>query len=333
MKLAIFVLMAGLAIIPVSGVSAQTFVIEKSGDIPLDLGDEITGHILDLYKNSDGLYYLTDWQQHAIWVIDEEGMLIRRIGREGSGPGELRAPGGATVYKENVIVLDTDNRRVVVFGVDGTYVNSFRYNFWAASGILVSKHGQVAVNSLWEPTLFTVYDMEGVVVGSHGSREPDTRLWFTMGDQHFSRTPDGHILYSTVKEYPVYRMAWDGTVLATYAADSPGYGPFEYPTGPQIQKASELFKEMYKTWTPILRPLAIGDHVLVQRKKVNFDKGPTQYYGDLFTMDGAPVQLSMELPMQFYAAENDLLYGIDSTPEDEGADNPHIVVYRLVRGS
>ena len=332
MKMIIAVLVAGLAWIPVPGVTAQTFAIEKSSYIPLDLGNEITGHILDLYKNTDGRYYLTDWQQHAIWVIDEEGMLIRRIGREGSGPGELRAPGGATVFEDKLIVLDKDNRRVVIFGVDGTYVNSFRYNLLAASGILVSEHGQVAVNSLLEPTFFTVYDMEGNTVGSHGKREPDTRLFFAMGDQHFSRTPDGHILCSTVKEYPVYRFAWDGTVLATYAADSPGYGPFEYPGGGQMESAAELIREMYKTWTPILRPLAVADHVLVQRRKVDWEKG-TKYHGDLFTMDGAPVQLALELPMQFYAAENDLLYGIDTTPVDEGADNPHIVVYRLVRGS
>lgn len=326
------VLVAGLALIPISGVTAQTFAIEKNRSIPLDLGDEFAGQILDLFKHTDGHFYLTDWQQHTIWVIDGDGILSRRIGREGSGPGELRAPGGATVLEDKVFVLDTDNRRVVIFKIDGTYVNSFRYGFPMASGILVSKHGQVAVNSLWEPTFFSVYDMEGATIGSHGTREPDTRLWFTMGDQHFSRTPDGHILYSTVKQYPVYRMAWDGTILATYTADSPGYGPFEYPVGNQYQYAKDLFREMYKTWTPILRPLAVNNHVLVQRKKVDWEKGRT-YYGDLFTIDGVQIQLALELPIQFYAVDGDLLYGIDTTPVNEGADNPHIVVYRLTESA
>ncbi len=329
MKLVAAVLISVLTLIPVSGISAQTFAIDKVREIPLDLGDEITGQILDLFKHTDGHFYLTDWQQHTIWVADGEGILIRRIGREGSGPGELRAPGGATVFEDKVIVLDIDNRRVVVFEIDGTYENSFRYGLSAASGILVSKHGQVAVNSLWDQSLYTVYDMEGAIIRSHGEREPDTRLWFTMGDQHFSRTPDGHILYSTVKQYPVYRMAWDGTILATYVADSPGYGPFEYPVGNQFESAKDLFREMYKTWTPILRPLAVKDHVLVQRKKEDWEKGPPKYYGDLFTMDGEPVQLAIELPVQFYAADRDLLYGVDTSPVDEGADNPYIVVYRL----
>ena len=328
MKASVAVLLASLTWLPVPGASAQTFAIEKTGDIPLDLGDEFAGQIVDLFKDADGHYYLTDWQQNTIWMVDGEGVLIRRIGREGSGPGELRLPVGAAVSEDNVIVLDKENNRVMIFGGDGTYANSFRCDFPMAFGILVSNNGLVAVSSFWQPTLFTVYDLEGNAVGSHGKREPDTRFFYTLGDQHFSQTPDGHILYSTVKEYPVYRMAWDGTVLATYQADSPGYGPWEYPAGTQIPSAQDLFREMYKTWTPILRPLAVADHTLVQRKKMNFE-GPTKYYGDLFTLDGAPVQLALELPMQFYASDNDLLYGIDTTPVDEGEDNPHIVVYRL----
>lgn len=322
-------LLTSLISLAVPSASAQNFSIEKTGDIPLDLGEEFAGQIVDLVRDGDGRYYLTDWQLNAVWICDPEGKLVRRIGREGSGPGELQMPGGAAVFEDNVIVLDAGNNRVMIFKMDGTYINDFRYDFPMASGILVSKNGHAAVNSLWEPTLFTVYDIEGVTIGSQGKREPDQAVFYTLGEQHFSQTPDGHILYSTVKEYPVYRMNWDGTVLATYAADSPGYGPLEYPAGAQVLSVEEI----YKTWTPILRPLAVADHVLVQRKKVDFEKGPPEYFGDLFTMDGVPVQLAMELPMQFYAVDNDLLFGIDTTPVDEGEDNPHIVVYRLTESA
>ena len=328
MKLLISVLFAGLIGSPVPAASAQHFTIEKTGQIPLDLGDEFAGQIVDLVRDGDRRYYLTDWQLNAVWICDPEGKLIRRIGREGSAPGELKMPGGAAVFEDNVIVLDVGNNRVMIFKMDGTYANDFRYEFQMTSGILVSKRGQVAVNSLWEPTLFTVYDMGGISVGSRGKRVPDQAVGYSIGDQHISQTPDGHILYSTVKEYPVTRMTWDGTVLATYEADSPSYGPLEYPPGAQVVSIQEI----YKTWTPILRPLAVADHVLVQRKKVDFENG-TYYYGDLFTMDGAPIQLAIELPMQFYAAENDLLYAIDTTPVDEGEDNPYIVVYRLTEST
>ena len=305
--------------------NAQPFAVEKVKTIPLQLEDEFAGQIGDLIRDNDGRFYLTDWQEHTVWICDSEGRLIRRLGREGAGPGELQRPGGAAVFEGRVIVLDTGNSRVMIFKIDGTYLDDFRLDFPMTSGILVSKDGQIAVNSLWEPTLFTVYDMDGGVVGSRGERVPDQAVFTISGDQHFNQTPDGHILYSTIKEYPVFRMKWDGTVLATYEADSPGYGKLTYPPGAQFIS----FTEIMKTWTPILRPLAVSDHILAQRKKMNLGKGPTEYHGDLFTMDGEPVQLAIELPRQFYAADGELLYGIDTTPVDEGEDNPHIVVYRL----
>ena len=307
--------------------NAQSFSVEKVRAIPLDLENEISGQIGDLLQDGDGRFYLTDWQQNTIWICDSDGRLIRRLAREGSGPGELKFPSGTAVFEDKVIVLDKGNSRVMIFKMDGTYVKDFRIDFPMTSGILVSENGQIAVNSLWEPTLFTVYDMDGGIIGSRGERVPDQAVFYSIGDQHFSQTSEGHILYSTVKEYPVFRMKWDGTVLATYEADSPGYGKLTYPPNARILSHTEIMK----TWTPILRPLSIADHVLAQRKKVDFEKG-IKYYGDLFTRDGTPVQLAVELPIQFYASDNDLLYGIDTAPVDEGEDNPHIVIYRLGGG-
>ena len=237
----------------------------------------------------------------------------------------MQHPTGTAVFEDKVIVLDTGNGRVMIFKKDGTYSNDFRLDFQMTSGILVSKDGRIAVNSLWEPTLFTVYDMDGGIIGSRGERVPDQAVGYAIGDQHLSQTPEGHILYSTVKEYPVLRMKWDGTVLATYEADSPGYGKLTYPSGALFLN----HREIMKTWTPILRALIVSDCVLAQRKKEDWEKGPPKYYVDLFTMDGEPIQLALELALQFYAVDGDLLFGIDSTPMDEGEDNPHIVVYRL----
>ena len=314
----------------VGSANAQSFAIEKVTAIPLQLGDEFAGQIGDLFRDDEGRFYLTDWQEHTVWMCDSEGRLIRRLGREGAGPGELQLPGGTAVFEDKVIVLDTGNSRVMIFNKDGTYLDDFRLAFPMTSGILASKDGQIAVNTLWEPTLFTVYDMDGGIIGSRGERVPDQGVFTISGDQHFNQTPEGHILYSTIKEYPVLKMKWDGTVLATYEADSPGYGKLTYPPGAQFIS----FTEVMKTWTPILRPLVVSNLVLAQRKKMNIEEGGgIKYHGDLFTMDGEPVQLAIELPMQFFAADGDLLYGIDATPVDEGEDNPHIVVYRLVDGS
>ena len=77
MKLIAIGLVAGLALILVPNVSAQTFSIEKTAEIPLDLGDEIVGQIADLMQDAEGKFYLTDFQQNTVWMCDANGKLIR----------------------------------------------------------------------------------------------------------------------------------------------------------------------------------------------------------------------------------------------------------------
>ena len=137
--------------------------------------------------------------------------------------------------------------------------------------------------------------------------------------QHVSSTPNGDILYSPVKRYEVLRLDWDGTVLATYSAEPPGYVPFSVtPTGSG-------------PWSWVGRPLGVGDYVLIQRTN-NLEDGGQRLRGDLFMEDGAVVQLGIELPVTFVYAEGRTLYAIDTAPVEEGEPNPHIVVYRLSGG-
>ncbi|MCZ0939811.1 MAG: 6-bladed beta-propeller, partial [Caldilineaceae bacterium] len=86
-------------------VSAQEFIIEKESEIPLNLGDEIVGEIADLARDAEGSFYLPDWQQHTIWVVDSQGRLIRKIGQAGRGPGELTNPRSVALHDGKVFVL------------------------------------------------------------------------------------------------------------------------------------------------------------------------------------------------------------------------------------
>lgn len=325
-------------LLSIGPVAAQPPLIEKVRGIPLDLGDEIAGEIVDLAIDKNGLYYLVDVGRHAVWIADGEGNLIRRIGREGSGPGDLRHPFSVAVLNESIYVLDAGNRRISVFSAEGGILLSFRVDGPRTGGIASNGNDLVAVKGLWDATLFTVYDAEGNEIGKRGSQAPD--YWgLHLGSRYISTTPDGQILTSDPTRYNVLRMDWDGQILAEYTADSPGFGEFDR-SGPGMVESSRgtvvNVPDVLKTWTPMSRPLAVGGHVFAQWMKmkisVNGETGSTsQHYGDLFTMEGEPVRLAMELPLQFFAARGELLYGIDNAPLDEGADNPHIVVYRLVR--
>ena len=302
----------------------QTYNIEKVREIPLFLDDDIVGGISDMVMDADGRFFLADYRQHTIWLAESSGMVSRRLGREGTGPGELMEPRSVAVYEDKVVALDTGNNRVTIFSKDGEYLSDFRIApVLPPSGLLVGDGGLIAVSYATDKPHFTVYDMAGTVIREIGM--PDTGVGgllimpIRMNFHHVSQVPGGHILNSTVKRYEVFRLEWDGSVLNTYSADPDGYSPF-----PDVPPHEPV------TFTPLFRPLYVSGHVLVQRMGKSTG-GEYGRLGDLFTEDGAIVQLGIELPLVFFYSDVSKFYGIDTTPVDEGEDNPHIVVYRLVR--
>ncbi len=309
--------------------SAQNFIIEKVKEIRLELGDEIVGEVADLTRDTVGNYYLSDWQQHTIWVVDTRGLLIRKIGREGRGPGELTNPRSVALHDGKIYVLDNDNDRIAVFestGQHGQHIASHRIDTYLASGMLINDDGHVVLSTLLGPSLFEVYDTDGTKQHVGGSRETSGRAIGVIGGsyqlfQHISRTPDGNVLYSPIKRYEVTKLDLEGAVLATYSAEPAGYRPFADAVTPQ---GGGVRLDM--NWSWVGRPLVVDDQVLVQRR--NLEDGGIS--GDLFTPDGSVVQLGISLPFRLLYSSGEDLYGIDTTPLDEGEDNPKIVVYRLV---
>ena len=310
--------------------SAQNFIIEKVREIPIDLGDEIVGQISDLAKDAEGNFYLTDRQQHTIWVTDPQGNLIRRIGRQGSGPGELSKPRSGTILEDRILVLDVGNNRISTFSKRGGFLSSFRTNLPGPGNIIAHSDGRIAVSSLMGESLFTVFAPDGKKLGEHGSRmwPPDPPIPVTIGGafQHLSPTPEGNILYSPVKLYEVHEIDWDGSIRVTYTAEPSGYFPMEISS---LESAADDLKGA----TRIFRPLILGENVLIQRFRFKGELGEGLIlHIDLFTRDGDLVQMDIESPTNFIYAADDELYAIDNAPVVAGELNPYIAVYRLKDG-
>lgn len=76
----------------------------------------------------DGLIYVTDISgRHRVLVLESDGTVVREIGGEraaqsGSGVSVvLEYPNAVDVFEDEVWVSDSNNRRVVVFGLDGQF--------------------------------------------------------------------------------------------------------------------------------------------------------------------------------------------------------------------
>ena len=70
-----------------------------------------------------GNIYVTDEGNNRIQKFDSRGSFLTKWGREGSGPGQFKAPWGvACDALGNVYVVDQGNHRIQKFDANGAFL-------------------------------------------------------------------------------------------------------------------------------------------------------------------------------------------------------------------
>lgn len=87
--------------------SANVCTLSILDSIGIAHGDSnyVFGSVTDVDTGYDGRIYVLDKILLTIFVYDSDGEFIRRIGRAGSGPGDLDNPGSLTVLKNGSICV------------------------------------------------------------------------------------------------------------------------------------------------------------------------------------------------------------------------------------
>lgn len=106
---------------PLRGVPAVVFSVGKEEGESWELLSNVSGVDFD----GAGNLYVLDAGNQRVVVLDGRGRLLRTIGKQGGGPGELMVPSGLAVRADGtVIIADLGRSAFSVFNPDG----SFRYN-------------------------------------------------------------------------------------------------------------------------------------------------------------------------------------------------------------
>ncbi len=108
----------------------------------LGLDDEVLlGRPVDVALHPDGPLLVLDRQLSHLLVVDTDGTVLREIGREGQGPGELTMPFDLHLEPDGTIaVAQTPPAHLERFGVDGSVLESTPLELGAGLRIPVRLH-------------------------------------------------------------------------------------------------------------------------------------------------------------------------------------------------
>ncbi|XP_078615176.1 uncharacterized protein LOC144884111 [Branchiostoma floridae x Branchiostoma japonicum] len=95
-----------------------------------------------------GNMFVTDWDNHCVYVYNEDGQFLFKFGGEGRGEGQLQWPSGiCTDREDNIIVADSGNRRVEMFDKTGRFLKhvTTETDIGQPQGVAMATQGQLVV--------------------------------------------------------------------------------------------------------------------------------------------------------------------------------------------
>ena len=102
--------------------------------------------VMDALRLPDGRIAIVNAGGHQVRIVAPDGRTLRNVGREGSGPGEFRAPAWISARGDTLVVADILASRVSHFTGDGAFLRSAQ--FPEAAGLFPQVVGQYGDGTL-----------------------------------------------------------------------------------------------------------------------------------------------------------------------------------------
>jgi hypothetical protein len=109
--------------VPVSALRSMDVVMRIAPAVDdTSLFTEVSDFEVDLANR----IWIYDYQNRRMFLFDSTGTLVRRIGRQGSGPAEFSSGNGIVALPDTgVAILDAQNARISFFAANGDFRTSF----------------------------------------------------------------------------------------------------------------------------------------------------------------------------------------------------------------
>jgi hypothetical protein len=286
------------------------------------------GNVDKLIVDAKKIYILDSTKAKALFIYDRNGRLLHVINQTGKGPGSFFAPQDFEIDRKtgNIIIMDTNLRKFVVYSPEGKYIKEFGYDFYAVHFALDNENNILADNGNI-PSEDSAYrlknmDLDGKFLNSFFASDPST-TGITFNPRAPLQQCDGKMYYLPTLSNNIYTL--EGTeAAAAYQLDFGKYWPSkefcESVKGMHPLKIRELmFKNNYVCFLNYIQTKSVLHLDFYMGKKYSFYYDKNTKKSLLISMEDE----SLSFPLATYGDE----FIFVKYHEDTGA--PTIVFYTV----
>lgn len=207
--------------VPVSALRSMTLTLRIAPAID---DTSLFSEVSDFEVDKANRLWVYDYQGRRLFLFDSTGTLVRRIGRQGAGPGEFAQGNGMVALADTGIAfLDSQNARISFFTASGDFRTSVPVpsGFSTSNGLMTDRSHRLYLRRPVTPA------REGEILGRMGlvRLEPDGTFGDSLvpvdlpvtRDTYLAVSPDGNGRSSTSSSFaPNFFWDWhpDGFFVA-----------------------------------------------------------------------------------------------------------------------
>lgn len=127
-------------------------MVEEVRYVELETTEEsLIGNVSKVIAYKDKIYIKDRFVASKIYIFDATGRFITTVSSTGKGPGEYMSLEDIAIdsYKDELLVNDTANKKILVFDLGGEFLREFKIPYWASN-----------IYALRESYLFNLYQEE-----------------------------------------------------------------------------------------------------------------------------------------------------------------------------
>lgn len=109
-------------------------------------GDTLFIGVNDIEVRDNGNIIVSESMRGFVTELSPNGSFVRRIGRQGNGPGEFRRPYMIEMIQDSLFLFDNLNSRMTVYGPTGEYLKSVSKDHFFSNDFYAIENGFLNIN-------------------------------------------------------------------------------------------------------------------------------------------------------------------------------------------